>query len=113
MAVMYEPPFLFQKRGIAVSLPPFSPDSDGFTVKQNREQFYACPLAASCLMFISEKIKLAYAKKCFNNIKDLKSCCVLLLLSSRMIEIQTQMSERAVELLSLPEGQPCFLLDVG
>uniref|UniRef100_A0A3Q3BEM4 18S rRNA (guanine-N(7))-methyltransferase n=1 Tax=Kryptolebias marmoratus TaxID=37003 RepID=A0A3Q3BEM4_KRYMA len=32
---------------------------------------------------------------------------------SRMIEIQTQMSERAVELLNLPEGQPCFLLDVG
>uniref|UniRef100_A0A3B5Q2Q4 18S rRNA (guanine-N(7))-methyltransferase n=1 Tax=Xiphophorus maculatus TaxID=8083 RepID=A0A3B5Q2Q4_XIPMA len=32
---------------------------------------------------------------------------------SRMIEIQTQMSERAVELLSLPEGQACFLLDVG
>uniref|UniRef100_A0A8C6VUY5 18S rRNA (guanine-N(7))-methyltransferase n=1 Tax=Nothobranchius furzeri TaxID=105023 RepID=A0A8C6VUY5_NOTFU len=34
-------------------------------------------------------------------------------LSSRMIEIQSQMSERAVELLNLPEGQPCFLLDVG
>uniref|UniRef100_UPI00398E5A93 18S rRNA (guanine-N(7))-methyltransferase isoform X1 n=2 Tax=Pristiophorus japonicus TaxID=55135 RepID=UPI00398E5A93 len=33
--------------------------------------------------------------------------------NSRMIEIQTQMSERAVELLSLPEDQPCFLLDVG
>uniref|UniRef100_H3CQK2 18S rRNA (guanine-N(7))-methyltransferase n=1 Tax=Tetraodon nigroviridis TaxID=99883 RepID=H3CQK2_TETNG len=33
--------------------------------------------------------------------------------NSRMIEIQTQMSERAVELLNLPEGQPCFLLDVG
>ncbi|XP_016308132.1 18S rRNA (guanine-N(7))-methyltransferase isoform X2 [Sinocyclocheilus anshuiensis] len=33
--------------------------------------------------------------------------------NSRMIEIQTQMSERAVELLSLPEGQPCYLLDVG
>uniref|UniRef100_H2LPK5 18S rRNA (guanine-N(7))-methyltransferase n=1 Tax=Oryzias latipes TaxID=8090 RepID=H2LPK5_ORYLA len=32
---------------------------------------------------------------------------------SRMIEIQTQMSERAVELLNLPEGQPSFLLDVG
>lgn len=30
-----------------------------------------------------------------------------------MIEIQTQMSERAVELLNLPEGKPCFLLDVG
>uniref|UniRef100_A0A673B6G3 18S rRNA (guanine-N(7))-methyltransferase n=1 Tax=Sphaeramia orbicularis TaxID=375764 RepID=A0A673B6G3_9TELE len=38
---------------------------------------------------------------------------VLMLHSSRMIEIQTQMSERAVELLNLPEGQPCFLLDVG
>uniref|UniRef100_A0A8C2ZX92 BUD23 rRNA methyltransferase and ribosome maturation factor n=1 Tax=Cyclopterus lumpus TaxID=8103 RepID=A0A8C2ZX92_CYCLU len=36
-----------------------------------------------------------------------------LVANSRMIEIQTQMSERAVELLSLPEGQPCFLLDVG
>uniref|UniRef100_A0A3Q2CDV8 18S rRNA (guanine-N(7))-methyltransferase n=1 Tax=Cyprinodon variegatus TaxID=28743 RepID=A0A3Q2CDV8_CYPVA len=32
---------------------------------------------------------------------------------SRMIEIQTQMSERAVELLNLPEDQACFLLDVG
>uniref|UniRef100_A0A8C7QPR4 18S rRNA (guanine-N(7))-methyltransferase n=1 Tax=Oncorhynchus mykiss TaxID=8022 RepID=A0A8C7QPR4_ONCMY len=32
---------------------------------------------------------------------------------SRMIEIQSQMSERAVELLNLPEDQPCFLLDVG
>lgn len=30
-----------------------------------------------------------------------------------MIEIQTQMSERAVELLNLPEDQPCYLLDVG
>ncbi|GCB60308.1 hypothetical protein scyTo_0009154 [Scyliorhinus torazame] len=33
--------------------------------------------------------------------------------NSRMIEIQTRMSERAVELLNLPEDQPCFLLDVG
>ncbi|XP_056296421.1 probable 18S rRNA (guanine-N(7))-methyltransferase [Pseudoliparis swirei] len=33
--------------------------------------------------------------------------------NSRMIEIQTQMSERALELLNLPEGRPCFLLDVG
>ncbi|XP_038615379.1 probable 18S rRNA (guanine-N(7))-methyltransferase isoform X2 [Tachyglossus aculeatus] len=33
--------------------------------------------------------------------------------NSRMIGIQTQMSERAVELLALPEEQPCFLLDVG
>ncbi|XP_059930738.1 probable 18S rRNA (guanine-N(7))-methyltransferase [Gadus macrocephalus] len=33
--------------------------------------------------------------------------------NSRMMEIQSQMSERAVELLNLPEGQACFLLDVG
>ncbi|XP_033027558.1 probable 18S rRNA (guanine-N(7))-methyltransferase [Lacerta agilis] len=33
--------------------------------------------------------------------------------NSRMIEIQSQMSERAVELLCLPEDRPCFLLDVG
>ncbi|XP_048017729.1 probable 18S rRNA (guanine-N(7))-methyltransferase [Megalobrama amblycephala] len=35
------------------------------------------------------------------------------LCSSRIIEIQSQMSERAVELLSLPDDQPCYLLDVG
>uniref|UniRef100_A0A6Q2XE90 18S rRNA (guanine-N(7))-methyltransferase n=1 Tax=Esox lucius TaxID=8010 RepID=A0A6Q2XE90_ESOLU len=34
-------------------------------------------------------------------------------ITSRMIEIQSQMSERAVELLNLPEDQSCFLLDVG
>ncbi|XP_053222839.1 probable 18S rRNA (guanine-N(7))-methyltransferase [Podarcis raffonei] len=33
--------------------------------------------------------------------------------NSRMIEIQSQMSERAVELLGLPEDRTCFLLDVG
>nr|XP_060612707.1 probable 18S rRNA (guanine-N(7))-methyltransferase [Anolis sagrei ordinatus] len=33
--------------------------------------------------------------------------------NSRMMEIQSQMSERAVELLGLPEDRPCFLLDVG
>uniref|UniRef100_A0A3P8U7S7 18S rRNA (guanine-N(7))-methyltransferase n=1 Tax=Amphiprion percula TaxID=161767 RepID=A0A3P8U7S7_AMPPE len=33
--------------------------------------------------------------------------------SFTVICIQTQMSERAVELLNLPEGQPCYLLDVG
>lgn len=30
-----------------------------------------------------------------------------------MIDIQLQMSERAVELLSLPEDVPCLLLDLG
>ncbi|XP_013412104.1 probable 18S rRNA (guanine-N(7))-methyltransferase [Lingula anatina] len=33
--------------------------------------------------------------------------------NSRMIEIQQQMSERAIELLALPEDQPCFILDIG
>ncbi|XP_044312074.1 probable 18S rRNA (guanine-N(7))-methyltransferase isoform X2 [Varanus komodoensis] len=33
--------------------------------------------------------------------------------NSRMIEIQSQMSERAVELLGLPEDHQCLLLDVG
>ncbi len=33
--------------------------------------------------------------------------------SSRMIEIQSAMSERALEMLCLPEGVPCMLLDVG
>ncbi|XP_066492591.1 probable 18S rRNA (guanine-N(7))-methyltransferase [Tiliqua scincoides] len=30
-----------------------------------------------------------------------------------MVEIQSQMTERAVELLGLAEDRPCFLLDVG
>lgn len=30
-----------------------------------------------------------------------------------MIEIQLTMSERAVELLCLPENQPCHLIDLG
>lgn len=30
-----------------------------------------------------------------------------------MIDIQTKMTERALELLCLPEGQPSFLLDIG
>ncbi|OWF56623.1 probable 18S rRNA (guanine-N(7))-methyltransferase isoform X1 [Mizuhopecten yessoensis] len=33
--------------------------------------------------------------------------------NTRMIEIQSQLSERALELLRLPEDQPCFILDVG
>lgn len=33
--------------------------------------------------------------------------------NSRMIDIQTKMAGRALELLYLPEGQPCFLLDIG
>lgn len=33
--------------------------------------------------------------------------------SSRMIEIQVQMCERAIELLLLPEDQSCLLLDIG
>ena len=33
--------------------------------------------------------------------------------SSRMIEIQQHLSERAIELLALPPDTPCFILDVG
>ena len=33
--------------------------------------------------------------------------------NSRMIEIQTTMSERAMELLGLPDDVPCFVLDLG
>lgn len=37
----------------------------------------------------------------------------LLVTSSRMIDIQVQMSERAIELLALPDDEPHFLLDLG
>jgi len=33
--------------------------------------------------------------------------------SSRMIEIQTKMAERALDMLRLPEDRPCLLLDIG
>uniref|UniRef100_A0A2K6LWF8 18S rRNA (guanine-N(7))-methyltransferase n=1 Tax=Rhinopithecus bieti TaxID=61621 RepID=A0A2K6LWF8_RHIBE len=33
--------------------------------------------------------------------------------SSRMIDIQTRMAGRALELLYLPENKPCYLLDIG
>lgn len=33
--------------------------------------------------------------------------------NSRMIKIQRQMSERAIELLALPPGKPCLILDIG
>ncbi|KAK3587591.1 hypothetical protein CHS0354_032791 [Potamilus streckersoni] len=33
--------------------------------------------------------------------------------NSRMIEVQSQLSERAIELLTLPEDTPSFILDVG
>ncbi|KAJ8798761.1 probable 18S rRNA (guanine-N(7))-methyltransferase isoform X1 [Balaenoptera ricei] len=33
--------------------------------------------------------------------------------NSRMIDVQTKMAGRALELLCLPEDQPCYLLDIG
>ncbi|KNC53520.1 williams Beuren syndrome chromosome region 22 [Thecamonas trahens ATCC 50062] len=33
--------------------------------------------------------------------------------SSRMIAVQAQMSQRAIELLMLPQGEPALLLDIG
>jgi 18S rRNA (guanine1575-N7)-methyltransferase len=36
-----------------------------------------------------------------------------LVLSSHIIEIQQKLSERALELLALPDEQPCFILDIG
>ena len=30
-----------------------------------------------------------------------------------MMEIQEQLSQRAIELLALPDDTPCFVLDVG
>ena len=33
--------------------------------------------------------------------------------SSRMIGVQREITERAIELLRLPEDKPCFILDVG
>ncbi|XP_015513707.1 probable 18S rRNA (guanine-N(7))-methyltransferase [Neodiprion lecontei] len=33
--------------------------------------------------------------------------------NSRMMDIQVQMCERAIELLLLPEDEPCLLLDIG
>lgn len=35
------------------------------------------------------------------------------ILSSRIINIQAEMTERCLELLLLPEDTPCLLLDIG
>lgn len=37
----------------------------------------------------------------------------MLLFSSHIIQIQNEMSERALELLALPEDAECLLLDIG
>ena len=34
-------------------------------------------------------------------------------LSSRIMQIQVQMAERALELLMLPDDTPCYVLDIG
>lgn len=41
--------------------------------------------------------------------------CVIVVVcrSSRIIEIQSRMSERALELLALPDGEPKYILDIG
>ena len=41
------------------------------------------------------------------------TCLCFCLFSSRMIDVQTKMAGRALELLCLPEDQPCYLLDIG
>lgn len=33
--------------------------------------------------------------------------------SSHIIDVQTKLAERALELLALPEDQPSFILDIG
>ena len=33
--------------------------------------------------------------------------------SSRMIQIQTEMTERALQILAIPEGKPLLILDIG
>ena len=35
------------------------------------------------------------------------------MLSNHIIEVQTKLTERALELLALPDDQACFLLDIG
>lgn len=45
--------------------------------------------------------------------QDFTMCLCFCLPSSRMIDIQTKMAERALELLCLPDDQPCYLLDIG
>lgn len=36
-----------------------------------------------------------------------------IILSNHIIKIQTKLTERALELLALPDDRPCFLLDIG
>ena len=57
--------------------------------------------------------KYAKYKSCKKNLVYKIHVHVMFIFSSRMIEIQSQLSERAIELLALPDDRPCFILDVG
>ena len=50
---------------------------------------------------------LAPAEVFYNDIEAKKY------LNSRMIQIQTEMTERALQLLAIPEGKSLYILDIG
>ncbi|OBS57797.1 hypothetical protein A6R68_11070 [Neotoma lepida] len=71
--------------------------SDGVSEPETRAQW---PARAAHLSFSSQQFyDQNEARKYVRN--------------SRMIDIQTKMTERALELLCLPEGRPSYLLDIG
>lgn len=37
----------------------------------------------------------------------------IVLTSTHIIDVQTRLSERAIELLNLPDEESCFVLDIG
>ena len=73
-----------------------------------------------CLGYLSSCSWLCWPGKCIwlfllssSSLSGYNTCLCFCLPSSRMIDIQTKMAERALELLNLPDDKPCYLLDIG
>ena len=44
---------------------------------------------------------------------SIEHCDCAVNFSTRMMEIQEQLTQRAIEILALPDDKPCYLLDIG
>ena len=80
-----------------------------FIKQYTRLNFHGCKMLFACCVFENWLILFLHCLLWKQLV--LERFCVSY--SSRMIEIQMQMAERATELLALPDDEPRYLLDIG
>jgi len=80
----------------------------GFSAATLTVAHFVCPAGSLCPVLIMSRPEHFAPPEIFYNDDESRKYAT----SSRMIEIQTTMAERALELILLPE-RPCLLLDVG